>query len=169
VLSPRAINETRVHISAIGRIHRESIPAFDHSAAELSTAAGRRGNSNYTTKTFPRSSNNETSLRWEVPVSNSSQDTRRLIPGADRGPHQFSTDIYFRATWPRYQSHTALEQTGCSGFATTAGPWGRANQFTFPLPNAGSDVSQYDLGFFVQDDWRGNRLHAEHGAGAIRY
>ena len=150
VLNARAINETRVQFIR----NRNNQAGTDTEPSILLPDAFTGGGAplqfNYTTEDRYEVSNN-TSFTMGT---NSLKFGGRIrgVYQADRSTSNYNGTYTF-SSLARYQSTLQLEQQGVPVSqlqALGAGP----NQFTLTAGTPVSDVSQYDLGFFVQDDWR---------------
>ncbi|HTM48962.1 MAG TPA: TonB-dependent receptor [Bryobacteraceae bacterium] len=150
VLSPRAINETRVQFIRNRSNQTGSTAGPSIILPDAFTGGGAPLLFNYTNENRYEV-NNSTSFAMGT---NSFKFGGRIrgVSQADRSTSNYNGTFTFTSL-DRYRTTLLLQQQGLSMAQIQqmgAGP----SQFTILAGTPVSDISQYDLGFFAQDDWR---------------
>jgi hypothetical protein len=150
VLSPRAINETRMQYIHTGnnQVGNQSMPAI--TVPEAFATGGSSVGINYThTNTYEL--NNSTSITF---ATHNLKFGGRLRGNAidDRDMTNYNGTFTFTSL-TSYQTTLLLQQQGLSP-AQIRAAGGGASQFSIERGNPIASFNQFDLGFFAQDDWR---------------
>lgn len=150
VLSPRSINETRVQY-----IHLVNNQTGDQSSPGItvpqSFASGGSSIGRNYTYTNQYELNNSTSYTFAAHSLKFGGRMRGYVIN-DRDTNNYNGTFSFTSL-TSYQTTLLGEQQGLSP-AQIRAAGGGASQFSIQAGNPLASVNQFDLGFFVQDDWR---------------
>ncbi len=150
VLSPRAINETRIQFIRNRANQTGSTTGPSILLPETFTGGGSPLLFNYTNEDRYEV-NNSTSLNRGAHSLKFGGRIRGVAQG-DRSTSNYNGTFTFTSI-DRYRTTLLLQQQGLA-MAEIQKMGARPSQFTITGGTPVSDVSQYDLGFFAQDDWR---------------
>jgi Carboxypeptidase regulatory-like domain/TonB dependent receptor len=150
VLSPRALNETRVqYIRMVNDQNGDnSTPAI--TVPQTFTGGGANLGFNFT-NTNQYEVNNSTSFTFATHTLKFGGRMRGYVID-DRDTTNYN-GIFTFTSMNAYQQTLLLQQQGVSPAQIRAMGFG-ASQFTIEGGNPIASVNQFDLGFFAQDDWR---------------